>query len=101
MKTEPYFEAWALLDANGKVSDCEEERGIGVIYGVDLETVLEISKTLWINLEIEEKPEATLVNFKVTNITHEEGQQTFPETCQWDFLPYFEYHVEDIKFDLF
>lgn len=94
----PYFEAWALLDENGEISKHEEERGIGIIYGLYFNTVLEVEKQLWANLDIPPKKGASVVNFKIININSCEGQRS-DSAFQWDFLPYFEWDVIDIEYD--
>ena len=44
-------------------------------------------------------PNAVAVNVRLSNFYHHEGQQSFPETGQWDFLPYWEFDVEILSYE--
>lgn len=98
---KPYFEAWALIDKEGNVTKHEEERGIGKIWGLELETVLEISKELWGNLDIHPQKGAIIVEFKVTNINFIEGERGCLPPCDLELAPGYEYDIEDVRYDDF
>ena len=102
-EAEAWFEAWAILE-NGELSD-KDETGIGTIHGVEFEWIREIydNGELWCymeQVEIDPPANAIVVNFRVSNLSAQEGQQSFPETGQWDFPPHTEMDVEVIGYDI-
>jgi len=106
-EAEAWFDAWAILDngeLNGELSG-REETGIGSIHGVEFEWVREIydNGELWCymeQVEIDPPANAIVVNFKVSNLSAQEGQMSFPETGQWDFPPHTEMDIEVIGYDI-
>jgi hypothetical protein len=98
----PYFFAWVLFGNKGDEFGKTADKGIGEIYGCNFNQVEEIAKEIFENLGewivLEKNPNAFGIEFKVTDIQWEEGQQTFPETCAWDFPPTWIYDLTDIKY---
>lgn len=99
---KPNLTCWAML-INGKLE--EDMYGIGLINGVYYNDLDEIHNSLKESIEcylvdiIDDLPLNCSVDFLVTNMRHNEGQMSFPETGQWDFCPYIEMDLEIIKID--
>lgn len=96
------MEGWLLFD-DGKID--EECSGIGMIWGVHAGNIEEILEEFIKNIK-EGDIEIDLsgvgcVNFEINNIFHCEGQMTFPETCQWDFPPYWEFDFKILEIERF
>jgi len=96
------FEVHAIIE-DGKISPHEDELCVGLIHNVEWLVVTKILEDLEnlhesiseIKLPPVKKPDTRIsATFKVFNIQHVEGQMSFPETGQWDFLPHWEYDVE-------
>ena len=90
------FEAWVIV-FGGFVD--KETSGIGIINGLhycELNDIFTSFIDCISNLdECDELPRDGVVNYLVTNVNHQEGQQSFPETGQWDFLPYWEMNLTE------
>lgn len=43
------------------------------------------------------KPGTWIVKYFVSNVSHEPGQMSFPETGQWDFPPHFEFDIKQVS----
>lgn len=91
---EGYIEFSAII-ADGKL----DVVGIGMIYGVHANAVEYIEKDIESDdfadyLKLDQSPKDCIINGKLKNISYFEGQQTFPETCQWDIAPGWQYDVE-------
>ncbi|MBT9173885.1 MAG: hypothetical protein DDT21_02291 [Syntrophomonadaceae bacterium] len=99
---EQYFNAWAIVH-DGEIAT-KDEIGIGVIYGYDfaamndLLTSGELYEAMCLD-KIEIPNGAIAINFRGTNLYRESGQQTFPETGQWDFPPCWMFDLEITGFD--
>ncbi len=97
----PHFEAWALIH-DRKITEYEEECGIGDVYGVEYELCREIlERELSPYLQeafINPPKEAHTAIFRFSKFSHQEGQMSFPETGQWDFPPHWEMEVEVIGY---
>lgn len=99
----PYLECWILVDKDGATTS-QEEFGIGIINGFDFGLVCAAEKDIFESVrdyfDDSDIPENTVsALFRVTNIIHNDGQMTFPETGQWDFPPHWEMDLEFIKFE--
>lgn len=92
----------SLMIVDGESPD-DSYVGIGMINGLDYRAIEDMRRDLLESMEAyvvdAEVPEgAVMANFEASNFSYEEGQQTFPETCQWDFPPHWEM---DLKFEGF
>lgn len=100
----PYFEAWAIL-VDGKINPDfdDDEFGIGLVHDLnfgDLQYAMRDLFDYMLDMDITPPDGAYCVNFRVTNLSHESGQMSFPETGQWDFPPHWEMDVEIIGYDI-
>ena len=91
------IECWILVE-NGKPLDTDYS-GISSAIGLNPGECDDIHRDLWVSMHdtVLEKtfPPGTLcVNFVASNLVHQEGQMSLPETGQWDFLPYWEHDIE-------
>lgn len=83
--------------------------GVGVIWGVHYAKVSEIFDEVISNFgdffaEYSEKlglddpydmlKGCGMISFNITNISWDEGQQSFPEEGLWDYLPYWDFSIE-------
>jgi len=88
---------------DGKI--CKDTSGIGYIFGLHSSEIESVCKEAIFYFEDElvefEKSDNCCVDFIAKNITHQEGQMTFPETGQWDFPPHYEMDITITKIEHF
>ena len=82
-----------------------EDAMIGMVNNIDFQILCEIQSTLTDTLMdcgfAEPLPgNAICAHFVLTNFKYQEGQQTFPETGQWDFPPHWEMDIELTGYDV-
>jgi len=99
----PCFEFWAILEDHELKEDMW---GIGIINGLHYSELDEIHDELkdYIIDQFDVKnefPPNCSIDFLAENVTHEEGQMSFPETGQWDFPPHYEMDISVIKIEPF
>lgn len=101
------LEGWLWFE-NGKLS--EECSGVGMIhkaYYWDIESVIKDLHYAYSdcmdNEELLEKilefKGVVVVNYLISNMVHQDGQMSFPETGQWDFPPYWEFDFKILKIE--
>lgn len=91
------FNGWVSFDADGNIE--QDMSGIGYIYGLHYNSVEDIFKNTLAYfeegiLEGFTPKKNSIVEFNAINILYQEGQMSFPETCQWDFPPHWEMDIE-------
>ena len=97
-----WFKAWAIIGDDGELLS-REERGIGVIYGMDQAEIDDLIGDLWGGIEemdLDVPCGAHCAEFIVKNPVHQEGQMSFPETGQWDFPPHWEMDIKVISYEV-
>jgi hypothetical protein len=96
------FTGWLVYDDGVIDKSCS---GIGYIYGLhcsDLDGVFDAVVRYFEDGDFEfEAIEHGSVDFIATNVIHQDGQMSFPETGQWDFPPHWEMDIEVAKVELF
>lgn len=96
----PSIEGWGLFNSEGIFH--KDEIGLGLINGVNFESCCQLLEELKDGLEdffTPEKKVEGLIEFKITNLSWDDGQMTFPETGQWDYPPHWEYDI-DWEYDI-
>ena len=87
-ESEAYIECWALI-YNGAITDHVEETGFSKIVG-EGDWLIERKKDFLAQMQdtdAPERPEDGVATFKAWNFSWFDGQQTFPETGQYDIAP--------------
>lgn len=99
------LEGWLWFE-NGKLD--KECSGVGMIYKAYYGTIESILKDLYYAYsdyiddeetldKILEYKGGVIVDYLISNMVHQDGQMTFPETGQWDFPPYWELDFKILK----
>jgi len=99
----PNFEFWAILECHELKEDMW---GIGIINGLHYSELDEIHDALKEEIlesfDVEKDfPPNCSIDFIAKNVSHQEGQMSFPETGQWDFPPHYEMDISVIKINPF
>ncbi len=100
--SEARMEAW-IFYVDGEI--CRETSGAGIIYGVHYGHVEQIIDEVidnfhdWFSDYIDDENDDFLsgngiIEFEIKNISWDEGQQSFPESGLWDYLPHWDLNIE-------
>lgn len=102
--SESWMQAYIMYSDGVIDRDCSSA---GIIYGVhygQVESILdEIVNNFneWFSDEIGESEGFLagngMIEFNIIKIHWDSGQQTFPETGQWDYLPHWDFDIELTK----
>lgn len=103
-----------IFYSDGKIDrDCSSA---GMLYGVHYGQVEELLENLFDNFydhgtdyfeglaADDEEVRLTgngCIDFELTNLSWFDGQMSFPETCQWDIAPHWEFDFKVVKHEKF